>query len=280
MERTEKTEMNCLISAKTKFRQECGQYQDVCPEKAFALPFILCTVSVRQSILTGILIVWLLLFCQVLKCILRPLISEKACRAAVLIAAAAASFSLFRVTDYAAGLWHARQVFSFALYGILTGLLAADAVWDSRQASGWDENRLLLRSALLWLLMIFTGIVREFLAYGSILDVKLAALPLQSAVFAKPAFGLLFAAFAFAVIHAGIQPVWEPLCPALYPAAALLILCPPALGHGNGLFYQIAGILAVFLFHASVRYRLAYADQPFSSLSGVLMATGFFYMIV
>ena len=60
MERTEKTEMNCLISAKTKFRQECGQYQDVCPEKAFALPFILCTVSVRQSILTGILIVWLL----------------------------------------------------------------------------------------------------------------------------------------------------------------------------------------------------------------------------
>ncbi len=269
------------MSAKTKSRQECGQYQGGCPEKAFALPFILCTVSLRQSILAGILTVWLLLFCHVLKNILRPLISEKACRAAVLIAAAAVSYSLFRVTDYAAGLWDARQGFSFALYGILAGLLTADAVWDSRQASGWNENRLLVRSALLWLLMILTGTVREFLAYGSILDVKLAALPSQSAVFAKPAAGLIFTAIAFAAAYAGKQPVrGEPLCPVLYPAAALLVLCPPALGHGNGLFYQVAGILAVFLFHASVRYRLAYGDQPFSSISGVLMATGFFYMIV
>lgn len=283
------------MSAKTKPRQDCLQYQAACPEKAFALPFILCTVSVRQSILTGILIVWLLLFCQVLKNILRPLISERNCRAAVSIAAGAVSFCLFRVTDYAAGLWDARQGFSFALYGILVGLLTADAVRDSQQVSGWNENRLLIRSTLLWMMMILTGIVREFLAYGSILDVKPEAFLSQSigqselatlfagiwsAVFAKPAFGLVFAACAFAVLDIGKRPVREPLCSALYPVAALLILCPPVLGHGSGLVYQIAGILAVYLFHASVRYRLAYGDLPFSSLPETLMATGFFYMII
>lgn len=268
------------MPAKTKSRQDCQQYQAACPAKAFALPFILCTVSVRQSILTGILIVWLLLFSHILKNILRPLISEKSCRAAVLIAAAAVSFSLFRMTDYAAGLWDARQGFSFALYGIFIGLLTADAAWDSGQHSGQGENGLLFRSALLWALMIVTGIIREFLAYGSILGVQLAAFPFQSAVFAKPAFGLIFAALAFGLFDAGQQSVREPLCQALYPVAALLILCPPALEHGNAFTAQAVGVLAVFIFHASVRYRLAYGDAPFSLLTESLMASGFFYMIL
>lgn len=268
------------MSAKTKSREDCPQSQAACPEKAFALPFILCTVSVRQSILTGILIVWLLLFCQLLNNMLRPVISEKSCRAVVLIAAAAVSFSLFWVTEYAAGLRDARQEFSFALYGILTGLLAADAVWYSRENTGQSENSLLIRSALLWALMIITGMIREFLAYGSILDVKLAAFPFQSAVFAKPAFGLIFAALAFAFSDIGNQPARGPLCPVLYPMAALLILYPPALGHGNMLFDQIAGISAIFLFHASVRDRLACGDTVFSLLPEILMTTGFFYMIL
>lgn len=272
------------MSTKTKSRQDCGRYPAVYPEKAFALPLILCTVSVRQSILTGILVTWLLLFCQLLKNSLHTLISEKYCRAAVSIAAAAVSFSLFWVTDYAAGLRDIRQEFSFALYGIFIGLLTTDAVWDSRQESAQVENRLLFRSALLWALMIVTGMIREFLAYGSILDIKLAAFPFQSAMFAKPAFGLIFSALSFALFQIGKQtseePLKESLCPALYPIAALMILCPPALGHGHTWVLLIAGVLAVFLFHGSARYRLAYGDAPFSLLTESLMASGFFYMIL
>ena len=266
------------MSAKTKFRQGCGQDLVICPEKAFALSLILCTVSVRQSILTGILIVWLLLFCQLLKNILCSMISETGCRAAVSVAAAAVSFCLFRVTDYAAGLWEAGQGFSFTLYGIFAGLLTADAVLNSGYSSEWNENHLLTRSALLWMAMILTGIARELLAFGSLLDVRLT--DFQSTVFAGPAFGLIFAAFALAACDIGRQPARESFCSALYPVAALLILCPAALGHGNGAAAQIAGILTVFLFHASARYRLAYSELPVSSLSGILMATGFFYMIL
>lgn len=268
------------MSAKTKSRQDCERYQVICPEKAFALPFIVCTVSLRQSILTGILIVWLLLFCQLLKNSLRRAISERSCRAAVSMAAAAVSLSLFLVTDYAAGLRDVRQTFSFALYGIFIGLLTADAVWDSGQETEQGETGLLFRSALLWAMMIVTGIIREFLAYGSILDVKLAAFPFQSAVFAKSAFGLIFTAFSFALLNAGKPAFKEPLCPALYPIAALLVLCPPALGHGNAWIFQAAGVFAVFLFHASVRYRMAYSDAPFSLLTESLMVSGFFYMIL
>lgn len=277
-QKRERTERNVFMSAKT--RQDCERYQAICLEKAFALPFILCTVSVRQSILTGILIVWLLLFCQLLRNSLREAISERSCRAAVSIAAAAVSCSLFLVTDYAAGLRDIRQAFSFALYGSFVGLLTADAVWDSRQASEPSGNCLLFRSALLWAMMIAAGIIREFLAYGSILDVKLAAFPFQSAVFAKPAFGLIFSAFSFALLNTGKPTFKEPLCPALYPIAALLVLCPPALGHGNAWIFQAAGVFTVFLFHASVRYRMAYSDAPFSLLTESLMASGFFYMIL
>lgn len=263
-------------------RQQQYQHQPACPAKAFALPFVLCTVNVRQSILTGILIVWLLLFCRILNNILRALISERCCRAAVSVAAAAVSFCLFWMTDYAAGLRDARQAFPFALYGIFAGLLTADAIRDSGREpeQNVDGDSLLFRSALLWAMMIVTGMIREFLAYGSILDVKLASFPFQSSMFAKPAFGLIFTAVAFGLLDTGKQSAREPLYAMLYPVAALLILCPPALGHGVTLAAQIAGVLAVFLFHGSVRYRLAYGDAPFSLLTEIMMATGFFYMIL
>lgn len=270
--------MSAIIKSYPDQRQD--RHQPACPAKAFALPFILCTVSVRQSILTGILIVWLLLFCRILKNILRSAISERCCRAAVSIITAAVSFSLFWMTDYAAGLRDARQTFPFAFYGILTGLLTADAVGDFRQESEQSENPLLFRSALLWAMMIVTGVIREFLAYGSILDVKLAAFSFQSSMFAKPAFGLIFTAIAFALFDTGKRSVREPLCPALYPVAALMILCPPALGHSAILAARLVGVLAVFLFHGSARYRLAYGDVPFSLLTESLMASGFFYMIL
>ncbi len=268
------------MSAKIKSRRRQRQYQAVCPEKAFALPLILCTVSLRQSILTGILVVWLLLFCQLLNNMLCSWISERSRRAAVSVAAAAVSFSLFCVTDYAAGLRDAGQAFSFVLYWILTGLLTAEAVGHSEGETGWSESRLLTRSACLWAAMIVTGMIREFLAYGSILEAKLTSAPFQSAVFAGPAFGLIFAALVFACSDCGKQPGGEPFCAVLYPVAAILILCPPALGHGNALAARIAGVLAVFLFHASVRYRLASGDMPFSLLAESLMASGFFYMIL
>ena len=51
-------------------------------------------------------------------------------------------------------------------------------------------------------------------------------------------------------------------------------------GERDALAARIAGVLAVFLFHASVRYRLASGDMPFSLLAESLMASGFFYMIL
>lgn len=245
------------------------------PVEAFALPFILFTTAVRQSILAGILTVWLLLFSLLLKNLLKPPLPEWSRRMSVLTASAAVSFSLFRVTGDA----HQGdgQTLSYGLAAVFIGILTARAVWDSGLCRQY--GRLTAQGAFLWLMMVFTGVFREFLSQGSILGIRLAAFPWQSAAFARPAAGLIFTASVFALLDTGKpERKHTGLAGIPVPVFALLILSPPAQEQGS-ILSSLAGAAAVLAACCSGHLSLACTEKPFGPLPTVLMAAGFFYMI-
>lgn len=278
--------------------------QNLVPVQAFVLAFVLFTTQTLQSILAGILIAWLLLAAFLLKNMLTPLVPAWSRNLSVAVAAAALCWSVFRLTAWSVAKADVPSPFINPVVLAAEGLLIAHTVLFTRRGHGY--SCLMVQSAAVWLLLILTGVVREYLSGGSVLGVRFPA-PMRSAAFARPMFGLIAAALPLALFDApailfpdykpdrwktagsagpaglikrGCAGVVQTVNGCSLPVLVCLLLCP-SLGYGNpSLFLWAAGILAVLLFHEAVRRRLAYAPSPVSRLPVLLMATGFFYMIL
>ena len=248
------------------------------PAAGFLMALVLLTADARTSILSGILVIWLTIFAFLMKNLLGCHVPAWSRDGSVLIGTVSLSWCVFRLADSAAGLRGGMTELVFSLTAAFTGLLCGCGMLYSRQ--GRNYSRLLTESAVLWVLMILMGMVREFMAGGQMLGLKLASdWPVFSPVFRSAAAGLVFGGLALSL-------TWNPSGPAVRKGerisegillAGLLAVSPPMGGQDSLLWRLLSGaILIAFLYGTGKRRQFA----PAGPMPGYLMSLGFFYMIL
>ena len=248
------------------------------PTAGFLMALVLLTADARTSILSGILVIWLMVFAFLMKNLLGCHVPAWSRDGSVLIGTVSLSWCAFRMADSAAGLRVSMSEPDFSLTAVFTGLLCACGMLYGRR--GRNYSRLLTEAAVLWALMILMGIAREFMSGGQVMGLQLeSGWPFFSAAFRSTAAGLIFGGLALSLMGNRFRLTdrkGEKLSAGIL-LAGLLAVSPPMGSQDSLLWRLLSGVILIaFLYGTGKRRQFASAGP----MPGYLMSLGFFYMIL
>lgn len=248
------------------------------PAEAFALGILLFSAGMKEAFTAGILVIAAVVFAELFKNFLDGALPDWSLKLCVLIATASITSSAFRLgfsvlgISMTMGLW----VMTFVL-----GLLAAKAVlWNGFDAEYGD---MLYSSAFVWGFWILFGILREFLADGSIFgNILVESAPFFSASFMQMGFGFLAAGMAIAFTN-GILKMRCKDTQSLFLVIPAVIYARPfemtSFGEIVGIIWAIAVSIVLFV---SVKRMLRFspARAAYRGLPVEMLSMGLIYLVL
>lgn len=244
------------------------------PVEAFVLAFLLFSGTMKEALVSGILLTEIFLLCALLYRFLEeklPMWSQKAC---ILIMG-----SVFYACMIQISFWY----LDIALTGsqwLLAAVIGGYASFASGQVEG-KYSVALYQSCLAWGILLFSGILREYLTTGMVNGAALVAVPAVTKAFGNIMFGFLTGAIGIAALNGIFKTEANHNC--LLPGLAILVFCyPPIVMPGAVWLPGTAGVLLTALLLYSVRRRLRFsnAGKSWKGIPVELLSVGFWYMIL
>ena len=247
------------------------------PAEAFALGIVLFSAGMKEAFAAGILVIFSVVFAELLKNLLEKAVPAWSLRLCVCIAAASLSSSVFLVgfafmgESLETGVW----LMTFAV-----GLLCARHVLEGGVEAEYGD--LLFEGAVAWGFWILLSITRELAGSGQIFGNTVWQASFQSKAFLETPFAFLAAGLTLAFTNGVLKKECRDENSFLAAVPAMVLLHPftaTMLGETAGLIWSILVPVALFW---SVKQTLRYsrAGRAYRGLPVEMLAAGLIYMIL
>lgn len=248
------------------------------PIEAFALAMILFSKSMKEALVTGIIIIFLTTLGYVVKKFLGDSKPAWARYLTILIAVLSVGYGIFQIVFI--NIIPMEMNTKVTLLQLMICLLIVKHLYVKDEDA--TVNELLYESAIAFACFIGIGILREFGATGSIFGFHIVDLTFMTSNFQGIILGFLFAGSALALTNGIIKKRVEKLNSLWVIIPALLAYGPLSLKNVNEIITLIIGAIIAILLILSIRYKIVYSSlgNAFKKLPIELISIGIVYMIL
>ncbi|MDO4499883.1 MAG: hypothetical protein Q4B60_01280 [Erysipelotrichaceae bacterium] len=243
------------------------------PIEAFALAMVLFAADMKTAMLLGIT----LIFGDVLNCFLSDLLGDKYNKAIISQIACLVMFGS-----------------SLLMLGVdklaVKEVLALGVIWfamfkhamDNAEIDEHVYGDILFKDSIAYLVMVVLAIIREYLAKGKIFGFALNSFAINSTAYGKPAFALIFAGLAIALLNKLFKMESDENTALWVCLPVICVEIPFVLDNVSTMVGTFIGATVVSILFVSLRKRLVFSEtlSHIKGLASEMALLGFIYMIV